>query len=83
MLHARGAKGPKKEPKACKGAGKQMGFTEAGWRAHEEFLRMMYRCGFTTNRSGKVSFASHNTKKSKYKGFTITITEHFGGDGDL
>lgn len=83
LVHARGADGPEEEPEACKGAGKRIKFTEAAWRAHEEFLRMMYRCGFDTNRNGKVFMTSHNVKRSKYKGFTLSITEHFAGDGDL
>lgn len=83
QVHARGADGPKAEPKACKGVGKTMKFAEAVHRAHEEFTRMMYRCGFETNRNGQVSLVSHNTKRSRYKGFTVKLTKHFAGEGDL
>lgn len=82
-VHARGPEGPSKEPKSCEGVGRRIRFGEAVGRAHEEFLRMMFRCGYELNRDGRLSLSSHNTKRSRYKGFSMTLTEHFAGDGDL
>lgn len=74
MVHARGPDGPKKEPKSCKGIGKRMRFQEAVWRAHEEFVRMMYRCGFKQRRDGRVGM------NATRDGFTVKVTEFFSGD---
>ena len=82
-VHARGLDGPNREPKECRGSGKKMRFSEAAWLARDEFLKMMYRCGYETNRNGRVVFTNNNLKKTRRKGFTVSMTDHFAGDGDL
>jgi len=44
----------------------------------------MFIMGFRQNRNGSIEVINHNTaKRSKYKGFTVRIDEHFDGDGPL
>jgi hypothetical protein len=43
----------------------------------------MYRCGYETNRNGRVAFTNNNLKKTRRKGFTVSMTDHFAGEGDL
>jgi ribosomal protein L28 len=82
-VHAKG-KGMKVNTRPCEGTGKKVKFSEAVWRAHDEFLREMFRCGYLTSRNGLVNFTNHNAaKRSRYEGFTVKVTAHFGGKGDL
>jgi hypothetical protein len=82
-VHRRGKGGPKKSSKKCKGTGETINFSTAAQMARHDFMRTMFILGFSQNRDGRVTLTNHNGTKSKLRGFTVQITEHFGGDGTL
>lgn len=83
-VHRRGKGGPKCSPKKCEGTGETISFGSAAQAARFSFMRTMFIMGFRQNRNGSIEVINHNTaKRSKYKGFTVRIDEHFDGDGPL
>lgn len=76
-LHTRGKDGPPKEPDNCQGVGKVMKIAEAVWRAHEEFVRTMYLCGYEHHRHGTLTFINVNPPDAERRELTLKLTEHF------